>query len=266
MTTASRPDIFDSAAASYDALFESLPGTPRLRRIVQNRMLRTFHPGDHILELNAGTGTDAISLASHGIHVHATDGSAAMVRTIAAKAAAAGVEHYVSTGILPLDETGRLQAGPFDGVLSNLGGLNCLPDLSPVLQDLAHLIRPGGHALLCFMPDFSLWETAAFALRGDWKRARRRRNPEGCLAEIQGAQVRTFYHSPAALVRSAAAAFTVRAIIGLNIITPPPSSSMAHTRLHAVLPLLEQLEDMLASLPPLNRLGDHVLIILQRRT
>jgi SAM-dependent methyltransferase len=264
MTTASPPDVFDGTAASYDAAFESLPGTPRLRRILHGYMLRVFQHGDHILELNAGTGTDAVFLASHGMHVHATDGSAAMVREIDEKVKCRALDHLVTTGVLDLSGIGSLRAGPFDGVLSNLGGINCLPDPGPLLNALPRLLRPGAHALLCFMPDMSLWETAAFSVRGRWKSARRRRNTAGCMAQIDGALVRTYYHSPAALVRRAFPGLTHLATIGLNIITPPPSSASAHAFLRPVLPLLERLEDLLAPHPPFNRLGDHVLLILRR--
>jgi SAM-dependent methyltransferase len=264
MTTASPPDVFNGSAASYDAAFESLPGTPRLRRILHGYMLRVFQPGGHILELNAGTGTDAVFLASHGIHVHATDGSAAMVREIDEKVKSRGLDHLVTTGVLDLSGIGSLRAGPFDGVLSNLGGINCLPDPGPLLNALPLLLRPGAHALLCFMPDMSLWETAAFAVRGQWKNARRRRNTAGCVAQIDGGRVRTYYHSPVTLARSSLPGLTHRATIGLNIITPPPSSASAHAILRPLLPVLERLEDLLAPHPPLNRMGDHVLVILRR--
>jgi hypothetical protein len=264
MMQMSPPDAFDGAAAIYDSGFESLPGTPRLRRLIQTHLLGAFHHGDSILELNAGTGTDAIFLAAHGISVHATDGSPAMVREIERKVEARSFGNRITTGILDIRNVGQLRGRMFDGLLSNLGGMNCIRETRPLLQSIPALLRPGAHAVLCFMPDQSLWETVAFGLKAQWRQARRRSNPEGCLAEIAGSTVRTFYHSPPAIVQEAAPAFVHLATVGLNIITPPPSSVAAHRMLRPVLPLLERLEDLVSSVPPLNRMGDHALVILRR--
>ena len=70
---------FDAYASSYDAHFDNNPIAQQLRSIVQQTMLRYFQKGNSILELNCGTGTDAIFLAHHGMHVLATDSSSGMI-------------------------------------------------------------------------------------------------------------------------------------------------------------------------------------------
>ena len=258
------PDTFDRAAASYDETFEALPGTARVRRIVHTLLLRHFHPGDTILELNAGTGTDAVHLASRGIRVHATDASPAMIREMQRKVNAHGFGNLVTTQLLAFDGVASLKGHLYDGVLSDMGGLNCLQDMVPLLQTLKDLVRPGGYLVLCFMPDCSLWDTFAFGLRGDWRNARRRRNPNGCLASVEGAAVRTYYHSPRKVVRACLPGLVHVSTTGLNFFTPPPSSVGAYTKLRPVLPLLERLEDLFAPYPPFNAMGDHTVVVLRR--
>ncbi len=264
MTLSSPPGVFDAAAGAYDASFESLPGARRLRTSIHAVLFRYFLPGQTILELNAGTGTDAIALAARGVRVHATDGSPAMLRRMEQKVAAANLGALVSTEVMDLRAIVPPSGSRFDGILSDLGGLNCISDTAAFLSAIAGCLRSGGHAILCFMPRFSVWEWAAFTLRGEREKARRRSHPGGCLAVIEGGTVRTFYHDPSAVIREAAPAFRHVATIGLNIITPPPSSAGAHRRLRMLLPLLSLLEAPIARIPPFNRTGDHVLVVLQR--
>ncbi len=78
---------FSLKAQIYDAFGEGHPNLERMRRKVYAHVLGFLRPGDHILELNAGTGADAAFFARQGYSVHATDLSPGMVAAIAAKAA-----------------------------------------------------------------------------------------------------------------------------------------------------------------------------------
>ena len=90
---------------------------------------RCFRPGQHILELNCGTGVDAIHLAERGVEVlacdvapaHDPDGTPA--NRIAERSGASRLSRAWPRKIFDAcsDE------GPFDGVFSNFGGLNCVP-------------------------------------------------------------------------------------------------------------------------------------------
>ena len=67
---------FDALAERYDGMFtNSLIGRAQ-RDAVWSMAIRTFKCGDRILELNCGTGEDALFLAHHGITVLACDASA----------------------------------------------------------------------------------------------------------------------------------------------------------------------------------------------
>jgi ubiquinone/menaquinone biosynthesis C-methylase UbiE len=71
--------VFDRLAPSYDSEFtDSIIGRAQ-RNSVWKVLLRTFHAGDNILELNCGTGEDALFLAQHDISVFSCDASQAMI-------------------------------------------------------------------------------------------------------------------------------------------------------------------------------------------
>ena len=70
---------FDAVADEYDGRFTtSLIGRAQ-RESVWLEMDRLFRPGQRILEINCGTGVDALHLDALGIHVVACDASAKMV-------------------------------------------------------------------------------------------------------------------------------------------------------------------------------------------
>jgi len=123
---------FDALAATYDAQFtDSRIGT-LMRQAVWQRLDACFHPGQRILELNCGTGADAVYLGQYGVRVLATDLSPAMVQITRQKVARAGLTAMVQVQQLALENIAALKAAPFDGALSNFGGLNCVADLAGV--------------------------------------------------------------------------------------------------------------------------------------
>src|SRR5512144_1244706 len=75
--TNDQPDIiaeaFSRTAEKYDSFAQDHPHLTRMRDKVYAHVMKYVPPGMHILELNAGTGTDAVQLAQRGYSVHATD-------------------------------------------------------------------------------------------------------------------------------------------------------------------------------------------------
>ena len=150
---------FDAVADEYDARFtNSLIGRAQ-RESVWLEMDRLFRPGQRILDINCGTGVDALHLAARGIHVVACDASPEMVAVARRRLEASPCRDRVDLRILAIEQIGELEKeGPYDGVLSNFAGLNCVADLRRVAHDLARLVRPGGKAILCLFGRLCLWE------------------------------------------------------------------------------------------------------------
>ena len=134
---------FDSIAAGYDELFtRSMIGRAQ-RGAVWDALLDTFEPGAHILELNCGTGEDALFLARHDISVIACDGSEGMIRTARKRKQDEDPDAPIQFKLLPTEQLAKLHPGHlFDGVLSNFSGLNCVSNLDPVVWNLASLVTP----------------------------------------------------------------------------------------------------------------------------
>src|SRR4029453_973425 len=78
-STAPATAPFDAVAERYDDVFSNSPIGFAQRRSVWIEMDRAFHTGHRILEINCGTGIDALYLANRGVSVVACDSSPRMI-------------------------------------------------------------------------------------------------------------------------------------------------------------------------------------------
>lgn len=251
---------FDRLAAEYDAGFTRTDLGTRMRRAVWSRLDVLFSPGDRVLELACGTGEDAAHLGERGVRVLATDASAEMVRVAAAKVERAGLAGRVEVRHLAVEELARLEEGPFDGVLSDFGGLNCVADLPGMGRLLAARLRPGAVAVLCVMGPLVPWEWLWFLAHGQPGKAFRRLTPGG--VEWRGLRVR--YPSIRNLRRSLAPGFRVRRVSALGALLPPPYAESWAGRHPDFVDRLDRWERRLETAPPLPWLADHYLMELER--
>lgn len=191
---------FDHIAADYDKAFTETATGRRQRAIVQDYLENKISAGASVLELNCGTGEDAVWLARHGAQVLATDVSAEMVALTAGKTGQAGLSHLIRAEILDIRALTkeRLNA-KFDLVLSNFGGLNCLsPDeMRAFGAVLPQLLKPGGLFVAVVMGRFCWWETLYFLLKGRWRAAFRRLSARAVEAALgEHTRVPVWYYSP----------------------------------------------------------------------
>lgn len=252
---------FDRAAAGYDAEFtDSVTGRAQ-RALVRRHLARGLTRPSEILELNCGTGADALWLADHGHRVLATDISPAMVGQVLTKAAG---RPDVAAQVLATEDLGQLE-GSFDLVFSNFGGLNCVaPDsLTALAHDLARLVRPGGRAVLVVMPRFCLWESLYGLVRGNARLARRRWDGgpvEAHLGQDQSFQV--WYPSPHAFARAFRFGFRHVATRPIGFAVPPSAMEPWAARVPRLVSVAATLDAFLPG--AFAAAADHALIELER--
>ena len=150
---------FDSVAADYDGPRGNNIAIQDMRAEMWRWLEASFAPGSRLIDLGCGTGLDAVHLAGQGHQVTATDWSPGMVARTRERAEQAGLS--VDTHALGAHELQRLPGeGQFDGAYSNLGPLNCVPDLTAVAAECARLIRPGGRLVFTVIGRWCPWEIA----------------------------------------------------------------------------------------------------------
>src|SRR5215216_4479086 len=89
-------EAFSRTAEKYDSFAEDHPDLTRMRNKVYSHVMRYVSHGGHILELNAGTGTDAVQLAQRGYFVHATDIAPGMLNRLPEKVEKLGLHERVT--------------------------------------------------------------------------------------------------------------------------------------------------------------------------
>ena len=133
---------FDAMAADYDRAFTQSAIGRRLRAATWRWLDAGFAAGDRVLELNCGTGEDALHLARRGVRVLATDRSGAMLAATRAKIAGAGLAGQVDTALLALEDVGQW-AARYPRLLDGLDRLERRIETVPPLPWIAdhYLIR-----------------------------------------------------------------------------------------------------------------------------
>ncbi len=255
--------VFDQFAHDYDERFGGLLGQ-LLRRATWRWLDAAFGPGDSVLELSCGTGEDALHLAGRGVRVLATDTSAGMLEVARGKVLAETASSKVALRQVAIEQIGTLEGEfrlGFDGAFSNFGGLNLVTDLPVVARPLGALVKPGGRVVLCIMGPLVPWEWAWFLAHGDPARAFRRLEPGG--ATWRGVKVR--YPSIRKARRAFAADFRVLRAGGLGVLVPPPYTERWAGRHAGMIAMLERWERRIESWPLVPWLGDHYVLLLERR-
>src|SRR5688572_22073314 len=116
---------FNKQSTVFDAIYSNNTIIEYKRRRVREHVLSLLSPNSAILELNAGTGEDAIFFAQQGHSVHATDISEGMQVQLQKKLRASRLRS-VSQELCSFTELDQLtQRGPYDLIFSNFAGLNC---------------------------------------------------------------------------------------------------------------------------------------------
>lgn len=255
-------EAFSRTAAKYDAFATEHPHLTRLREKVYTHVSRHVPPGSRILELNAGTGIDAVALAQRGFYVHATDIAPGMLFRIREKVAQLELGERVSVQECSFTDLNRIAGAPFDAVFSNLGGLNCTPDLSPVIAQLPHVLRPGGIVTWTLMPSVCLWEMAEI-FRGNFRLAFRRLSRYGAPSHLEGLYFNVYYYPPRRVLEWFRPDYTRLELEGLSVITPTAESKNLAKRFPRLYHLLARLDDVLSSRPPWWSWGDFYILTMQ---
>lgn len=255
---------FDDAAVQYDDDFSRAAIGSRLRRHVW-AMLQPYIPLQckDVLEINCGTGEDAMYLAGKGIHVIATDASPVMIQVAGAKTN----NENPTFKVVDFNSLGKVfTPQSFDFVFSNFGGLNCAShnEMEKILQDIHNLLRPDGVFVGVIMGSRCLWEQCYYLLKRDTKRAFRRYKKYGSDTVIGSRQFKTYYYSPADVKRMATPLFTFVKLHPVGFFIPPTFVEHYFKRHVSQLETLVRLENKIKNTSAVANLADHFMIVLKK--
>ena len=255
---------FSAQSPVFDGIQHASPMLEWMRSVVHRHMDGALKAGDSILDINAGTGIDAMYFASKGHRVHAMDIAEGMVARIREKIAQHGLT-TVTTEQRSYQDAAGLAPQRFDHIFSNFGGLNCVPDLRPIAEQLTAVLAPGGLITMVIMPKFCPWEVLQI-VRGDLDVAFRRLHPNGVMAHIEGVWFRTWYHSVRDVRRAFGDRFELYSLRGVASFSPPPTMEKFPRQLPKLYSFLQRLDEQFCEVPPFDRWADQFIITLRQRS
>lgn len=255
-------EAFDRQSPVFDDYEERNAGVIWMRSVIHEHMDKYVHEGERLLDLNAGTGTDAIHFAHKGLSVHALDISGGMLEKLRGKAARGCVSERISIGHQSFADLSGFGDRQFNHVFSNFGGLNCTDNPSGVISQFSRILVPGGTVTLVVMPPVCPWELAAI-IKGNFRLAFRRLRKGGTRANVEGVMFKTYYHSPARLLRSFGNAYSLAELRGLCAIVPPPNFDRMASRHPKLFRKLTVLDNRLCTHIPFTSWADHYILTMR---
>jgi ubiquinone/menaquinone biosynthesis C-methylase UbiE len=259
-------DAFDSVAADYDGPRGNNELIQNMRAEMWRWLDATFVAGSRLIDLGCGTGLDAIRMAQRGYRITATDWSPKMIERTRDRAERERVTDAVETIAVGAHELHRIEGqGLFDGAYSDLGALNCVPELSEVSRQCARLLKEGGKLVFTVIGRICPWEIGHYLLRGDWTRAKVRFARGMVPVRLNKRIVWANYYTPRQLYHFFEPHFSLTHYRGLCTFAPPPYLtwvSEGHRRWYE---WLWRTDRRTAGWAVLRNLGDHFLIVMTKR-
>jgi ubiquinone/menaquinone biosynthesis C-methylase UbiE len=259
-------DAFTGQSALFDELYSTNTIINYKRERVRDHVLKYLAPGSSILELNSGTGEDAVFFASQGHRVHATDISPGMQQQLKLKVQKHRLQAMVSNELCSYTNLDQLQnKGPYDLIFSNFAGLNCTEKLDQVLASFHPLLNPDGVVTLVILPKFCLWETLLL-FKGKFRTAFRRFfSATGRTAHLEGHYFKCWYYNPSYIINKLKGSFDVLSIEGLCTIVPPSYIENFAEKHPTTYDFLKRKEDQLKTRWPWKYIGDYYIISLKKK-
>ena len=257
---------FSKQSAIFDQVYSSNVIVQYKRERVRDHVRQYLKPNSKILELNAGTGEDAIWFAQQGHTVHATDISKGMQEKLVEKASKAGLRSTITNELCSFTELSTLQnKGPYDLIFSNFAGLNCTGELDNVLRSFSPLLNPKGIVTLVILPGFCLWETM-LVVRGDFKTAFRRFfSSRGVTANVEGERFTCWYYNPSYVISKMKEEYDVLSVEGLCTLVPPSYLENFPNKKPSFFKWLKNKEDKWKTKWPWKSIGDYYIISLKKK-
>jgi ubiquinone/menaquinone biosynthesis C-methylase UbiE len=256
---------FTKQSVIFDELYSDNIIVQYKRKRVREHVSRYLPAGSSILELNSGTGEDAVWFAKQGHRVHATDISAGMQEQLVNKAIKENLRENISNELVSFTQLDQLKnTGPFDLIFSNFAGLNCTHELNKVLHSFLPLLKPNGVVTLVILPKFCVWEFLQM-FRGKFKLAfRRLAGNKGVRAHVEGEYFQCSYYNPSYVIRHTKKELEFLALEGLCTIVPPSYMENFAKNYPKTSYRLMRWEDKWKGNWPWKGIGDYYIISLKR--
>lgn len=256
---------FDNAATNYDSIFTNSTIGKAQREVVYfhlSKFLKNNAPKT-ILEINCGTGEDAIWLAKQNFQIVATDISEKMILTAKNKE---NLPNLTFERLNITEISNPFRNNKFDLIFSNFGGLNCLSkdELKLFFKNISNSVSEKGHLVLVIMPKNTFWESFYFLAKAKFSLVLRRKK-ENVIANVDGEKVNTFYYNPKDVVNLSGNDFKIISVKPIGFFIPPSYLEPFFKNKFKLLSILKNLDKAIKNCSLLSKYADHYLIVFQKK-
>ena len=255
--------VFDNYAISYDDHFtNSLIGKAQRKQVYRHAINNAYFFQKNVLEVNCGTGEDAVWLAKEGANVLATDISEEMLKVAKNKIKGKNIQFHQ----LASQDIGTLTPETFQSIFSNFGGLNCLSltQLEKFAEGCANIQKWEDQLILVIMGTKCIWEKLYFNFKGESEKAKRRSSNNGIDTLIGKNHFKTYYYSPEQIKKLFKAEYDHINTKPVGLFVPPSYLEPYFVKRKFLLGVLQFL-DRLFSFSFLSNYADHYIIIFEKK-
>ena len=253
---------FSSISKEYDN--DNSVITTYCRKQVRENLHRFLKPNMKVLEINAGTGIDALYLLqNYDITLTTIDISDTMIEYMKRKRSEFNLQDRWQIFQLSFTELQELNNQKFHLIFSNFGGLNCIENLTNFTNNLETILYPNAIISLVIMPKICLWEIV-YLLKGNWKLATRRLSGK-TIAHINKTPFPVYYYNYKEIVNSFKP--TIFKSINIQSIAPFSPSAAEHLKkfpqkFPKIYATLIKIDSLFNKSFPFNRIGDYLIVDL----
>lgn len=259
------PEAFDNIAKEYDTDFTYSKIGRAQRAKVHEELTKYLKNNSNvsILEINCGTGEDALFLSNYSNSILATDISKKMIEVAKQK----DKDSIIDFAVLDINNIHKHTFNnKFDFIFSNFGGLNCLNEkqLSSFFNSAHTLLNPEGTIIAVLMPKYCIWEIVYYIARGKFNQAFRRIKKEGVSVILNNQACMTWYYNPNNIKLLSKPLFKNKKVVPIGLAIPPSYLEKSFLTNRPWFSLLLWKEKLL-SFSFFSAFSDHYLIQLQKQ-
>ncbi len=254
---------FSKQSLIFDELYNSNSLTAYYREIFRHEVDLNIAEKSSILEINCGTGIDALYFAGKGHKILATDLSTGMINELTNKIQDLKLGNNIESKVLSYHELYKLGDTKFDYIVSGFGGLNCTNKLNQVLSQFPSILNDKGKITLAIMPKICPWEILML-FKGKFKTAFRRfrkRTP----AHIEGEHFYCYYYNPGYIIETLKKEFKLVSLKGVFITVPPDFIHNFIEKYPKLFLLFSRIDRRICTIFPFTQWCDYYIITLQKK-
>ncbi len=256
--------FWDSYAPVYDEKKKDFDLYLRHKNL---KILKSFFsPGQILLEVGCGTGTESIEMLNYGCKLVLTDISFEMLKIAQRK-----ITKFVDTNNQNLTKIINLPAEyidsfkiQFDGAYSSFGVLNCITDINNFFQKLYKVLKPNSYFITSIINRWYWGDFIFFAL-GITNYLRKRLKGWGYIT-LDGKETNAIarYYSINDIKNFSKNFFSIETCYALPFLLPPAYLKPIERLPQKFLNVIDKLESILWHRFPFKYFGEQTVIILKR--